>query len=61
MPSHQPEASGLAVDESLYSRQLYVMGHEAQVRCCRHFTVATPPAELFFVRLDHTQFLQGLT
>lgn len=26
------DASGAAIDESLYSRQLYVMGHEAQLR-----------------------------
>lgn len=31
-PATAAEGGGSAVDESLYSRQLYVMGHEAQVR-----------------------------
>lgn len=32
MPPDPAEGGGAGVDESLYSRQLYVMGHEAQVR-----------------------------
>lgn len=31
-PDPEEGGGGSAVDESLYSRQLYVMGHEAQVQ-----------------------------
>lgn len=68
-PAEGGEASGTksnsnagGVDESLYSRQLYVMGHEAQVRryrlqyteifhICRHDEKSLPKLDYIFIAL----------